>query len=139
MDNIDTFCKIIGIGIDLVEIERIKSAILKHGKNFTERIFTEKEIEYCEKYDNKWARFAAKFSAKEAVGKAFGTGLGKDIAFKDIEIVNEKNGKPRVNLSDNCRKRFDNAENIDIHISISHSREFATAMVVVTEKSNTNS
>ena len=115
-------------GTDIIEIDRIKSSIEENGDNFLNRIYTKKEIEYCESKKNaKYQHYSARFAAKEAVFKALSQ-LLKDkyeISWLDIEIINLENGKPTVTL-------LKKLENIDyIELSISHSRDYAVAMALV--------
>ena len=118
-------------GIDIIEVERIKNSIDELGDAFLNRVFTENEIKYCEsKNRNKYQHYAARFAAKEATFKAISKSLnGKyDIDWKDIEVENDENGRPSINLKSD--KIIDKIEDIDI--SISHCKEYATAMVIVT-------
>src|SRR6056297_2159802 len=89
-----------GIGVDIVEIDRIKEAILKH-KRFKERFFTEDEIGYCEEHKEPWSYYAGRFAAKEAVVKALGTGF-RGFNWKDVEIIKDELGKPEVVLHNNA-------------------------------------
>lgn len=113
-------------GIDIIEISRIKESIDDLSDRFIERVFTDKEIEYCEsKGKSKYQHYAARFAVKEATYKAISEKL-KDkyqIGWKDIEVTNDENGRPKVKI------RGVNTNNIDI--SISHCREYATANVVI--------
>ena len=114
-------------GIDIIEIERIKKSIEETEGKFCERVYTEKEIEYCEsKKAQKYQHYAARFAAKEAVSKAISSNLTSkyDIGWKDIEILNDENGRPYVNIL-NQDVKFDN-----IDISISHCKEYAVASVI---------
>ena len=114
-------------GTDIIEVERIKKAIEKHNDKFLNEIFTDKEIEYCNsKNTMKYQHFAARFAAKEAVFKAISELLKDkyDITWKDIEILNDENSRPYVNLS-----KIDNVKDIDI--SISHIKDYATATCIV--------
>ncbi len=121
-------------GTDIIEIERIKQSIEdnKTGKNFIEKVYTSREIDYCEnKKSQKYQHYAARFAAKEAVFKAISNKLEDkySISWKDIEILNDKQGRPQINING---IDFENFENIDI--SISHCREYAIANVVLLEK-----
>lgn len=112
-------------GTDIIEIERIKKAILEHGENFLEEIYTKKEIEYCNSKNNaKYQHFAARFAAKEAIFKAISSLVENKykLSWKNAEIINDKNGKPNIKLIGI------NIENISIDISISHCKEYAVAM-----------
>ena len=91
-----------GIGIDVVETERIQSSIDEFGDKFIERIFTESEREYCERHVRAALHYAARFAAKEAVSKALGTGIGHDVSFTEIQIVKKPSGEPEVELLGNA-------------------------------------
>ncbi len=115
-------------GTDIIEISRIKQSIEEMQDKFTSKLFTEDEIKYCEsKKTQKYQHYAARFAAKEAVFKAISELLldKYSICWKDIEIINDKQGRPKVNL---IGINTSNIENIDI--SISHCREYAVANVV---------
>lgn len=116
-----------GIGSDIIEIERIKRSISKHGIKFLEKLFTEKEISYCKQHKLSQRHFAGRFAAKEAIAKALGTGIGKMLEWKDIEIINDSFGKPEVFLSEKACKLFHNPT---ILLSISHCKSYATATAV---------
>ena len=93
--------KIYGIGTDIVNIKRMENSIKKHGFNFKKKIFSRKEIIYCEKKRNSSAFYAKRFAAKEAFSKALGTGIRKGISLKNIEISNNPQGKPSILLKGN--------------------------------------
>ena len=115
-------------GIDIIEIERVKQSIEETDGKFCERVYTQKEIEYCEsKNMQKYQHYAARFAAKEAVLKAISELLESkfDIEWKEIEIQNDENGRPYVNIL----KQGIHIDNIDI--SISHCKTYAVASVVV--------
>ncbi len=115
-------------GTDIIEIERIKQSIEETDGKFCERVYTKKEIEYCEsKKAQKYQHYAARFAAKEAVFKAISQFLESnyDIEWKEIEILNDENGRPYVNLLK------DNIILDGIDISISHCKSYAIANVVI--------
>ena len=115
-------------GVDIIEIERVKKCIEETEGKFCERVYTKKEIEYCEsKKTQKYQHYAARFAAKEAVFKAISSNLLNkyDINWIDIEILNDYTGKPYVNILKNDIK-ID-----DIDISISHCKEYAVASVIL--------
>lgn len=119
---------IFGIGTDIIEIKRIKKAI-NRSPRFIERLFTEQELEYYKKKEMKAQHIAGGFSAKEAVLKALGTGL-RGFRWKDIEILRGSAGKPIVRFGGNIKQFMeDNGIGI-IHVTISHSKDFATATAV---------
>ena len=119
---------ILGIGNDIIEIARIEKAI--SNEKFIKRVYTEKEIEIIEKKGNKIASYAGRFSAKEAISKALGTGI-RDFNLTDIEILNDELGKPCVIFKNKLKDRM---VDMKIEISISHSKEYATAVAVMFKK-----
>lgn len=119
----------ISCGTDIIEICRIKESIEEIGQRFLERIYTKNEIEYCEsKRKQKYQHYAARFSAKEAVFKAISKEIKNkyEIEWKNIEVINDCNGRPTINLLD---IKIEGIDSIDI--SISHCKEYAVANVVV--------
>ncbi|MDU3337639.1 holo-ACP synthase [Paraclostridium bifermentans] len=124
---------ILGIGIDIVEIERIEN-ILKNKKRFLNKIFTNEERKYFESKNFRSETIAGNFSAKEAISKAFGTGI-KNFNFDDIEVLRDKNGKPIVKTYNNLRQMCIDYNVLEIQVSISHSENYAVAnaMVIVKE------
>jgi holo-[acyl-carrier protein] synthase len=117
--------RIVGIGVDLVEVARVETAIEKWGERFLKRVFTPVEVEYCELHAARGIHYAARFAAKEAVRKA----TGENLKWTDVEITNEVQGKPVVRLSG--RNLTGETENTRILLSISHTDEYAVAYVVV--------
>lgn len=114
-----------GIGIDIVEIERVRKLIGSNPK-FLKRVFTEGEIAYCRKKRKKWQHFAVRFAAKEAVWKALGKG---GVALKNIEVRNKRNGSPEVKIKG---KNLDNRYNV--FISLTHSSNQAVACAIINGK-----
>ena len=114
-------------GIDIIEIARIKNVLYKHPKRFLEKIFTEYEINYCR---GRSTQLAARFAAKEAAMKALGTGV-RGVGWKEIEVQRLPSGKPFIKLHGRAmeRAKFIGVEKIEL--SISHSKELATAMVIM--------
>ena len=114
-------------GIDIIEIARIKNVLTKHQKRFLEKIFTEYERNYCR---GRSTQLAARFAAKEAAMKALGTGV-RGVGWKEIEVQRLPSGKPYIKLHGraNERAKFIGVEKIEL--SISHSKELATAMVIM--------
>ncbi len=118
----------VNVGNDIIEVERIKESIENLGNKFLNRVFTEKEIEYCEsKNIMKYQHYAARFAAKEAVFKAISKLLENkfEIGWKDVEILNDINGRPYVNILSK------NIETVDIDISISHIKDYAISTAIV--------
>ncbi|MHB9299194.1 holo-ACP synthase [Fusobacterium polymorphum] len=120
---------IVGIGNDIIEIERIEKAISKEG--FKNKIYTQRELENIEKRGNRTETYAGIFSAKEAISKAIGTGV-REFSLTDLEILNDDLGKPYVVVSEKLDKILKTKkEDYQIEISISHSRKYATAMAII--------
>ena len=120
---------IVGIGNDIIEIERIEKAISKEG--FKNKIYTQRELENIEKRGNRTETYAGIFSAKEAISKAIGTGV-REFSLIDLEILNDDLGKPYVVVSEKLDKILKTKkEDYQIEISISHSRKYATAMAII--------
>jgi holo-[acyl-carrier protein] synthase len=125
-NSINTY-NIRGLGTDIIEIQRIKEAIARHGDPFLNRIFTEKEREYCQRYKDATSHFAGRFAAKEAVLKACGKGLHSKITWKEIEILNDAEGKPEVQLPLQLKQGLSLSY---IFLSISHCDAYATATAI---------
>jgi holo-[acyl-carrier protein] synthase len=114
-----------GLGIDIIEVSRIKGIMEKYGDKFFQRILTENEIAYCKKFTNPEVHFAGRFASKEAYSKAIGTGISKDFGWKDIEILNDERGKPYINHT-----RETEFSGFKFEISISHTKDYGCAVVV---------
>ena len=124
--------KIYGIGTDIANINRIKK-LIKNKKSIN-RIFNQKEILKCEKQVNKANCYAKRFAAKEAFSKALGTGVANGINFKEIVVLNEKNGKPYIKLIDKTKKIVDKKlkiKNYKISLSLSDEDKYAVAFVTI--------
>jgi holo-[acyl-carrier protein] synthase len=122
--------RLIGIGIDVVEVDRIADALERHGEAFRDRIFTADERAYCSSQKRPALHYAARFAAKEAVAKAFGTGIGKDLGWLDMEIIRRPSGQPALQLS-GIGKAYAEANGIaEIKISLTHARDYAAANAV---------
>ncbi|PUU95420.1 MAG: holo-acyl-carrier protein synthase [Halanaerobium sp.] len=121
---------ILGTGIDLVKNSRIKDLIEKYEDRFLKKIYTEAEISYCQQKINSAPSFAARFAAKEAVLKALGTGM-RNNSWQDIEVLNDRLGKPEVKLSGSTAVRAQELGVSSIFISISHEKDFSIAQVVM--------
>lgn len=122
---------LIGIGIDVVEVSRIRSSLDEFGDRFLNRIFTECEREYCGKQKRPELHFAARFAAKEAIAKAFGTGIGKEIGWLDMEIGRRATGEPMVQLSDVGAEYAKSRGVTQVMVSLTHAKHYAAANAVV--------
>ncbi|CUO39165.1 holo-ACP synthase [Clostridium perfringens] len=124
---------IIGIGVDIIEIERVRQAI-QNNKNFLSKLFTEREIDYFISRNMNSEVIAGNFAAKEAVSKALGTGI-RGFSFKDIEILRNELGKPEVILHNGANlignKLVRNNNSLRVHLSISHNNSSAIAYSVL--------
>jgi len=122
---------IVGIGIDIIEISRIERMLDEYGNNFANRVFTDNERAYCESKARKSMHYGARFAAKEAFLKALGTGLVDGIAWRDIEVLNNDAGQPEIRCSGVAKVFADNLGVARVHLSISHSKEYAAAIVIL--------
>ena len=122
---------IYGSGIDIIEIKRIQNSLEKYSSRFEKRLFTPGEIAYCRAKAFPARHFAARFAVKEAVLKAFGTGMGGEIAWKDLEVFNEKeSGRPILKITGKGLDLFERLKLKSIHISISHDDKYAIAQAI---------
>ncbi|MDE3109054.1 MAG: holo-ACP synthase [Acidobacteriota bacterium] len=121
---------IVGLGLDIAEIDRIEAAIVRHGQAFINRLFTPGEAEYCERFHNRYERYAARFAAKEAAMKALGTGWRHGIRWRDIEVAREASGRPTLRLAGVAREFADRLGVRNISLSITHSGNWAVAQVI---------
>lgn len=115
----------ISCGTDIIETERIKNAIERNGERFLHTVFTESEVEYCEaRKAQKYQHYAARFAVKEATFKALSDYIKDNFSWTDFEVLKMESGKPKIHL------KYDIDTLIDIDVSISHCKEYATANVV---------
>jgi holo-[acyl-carrier protein] synthase len=120
MDN-----KIIGTGVDITEVKRLRQAIEKWGEEFLNRVFTDEELENAKTRGSLYQHLAGRFAAKEAVFKALGD---KGLTWKDVQVFNDKEGKPYCLIFNGRNKK------IDVHVSISHVKNYAVANAIITQK-----
>ena len=125
-DSRDVF----SVGVDIIEIERIGATLRRHGKRFLQRVYTAKEQDYCR---GRVPELAVRFAAKEAISKALGTGM-RGIAWKEMEILGDKRGKPLVYLHGRAKSRAEELGLFEFAISLSHSRDYAVAFVMAAGK-----
>ena len=122
---------LIGIGTDIVDVERIKNAAEKYGSRFVDRIFTKTEQEYCNSFkEGKFQHYAARFAAKEAFSKAIGTGIARGFKFNEIGVVNDSSGEPYLVLTGATADKWGHAKT---HISLSHTSSLAIAVITLEE------
>jgi len=125
---------VFGVGIDIIEIDRVKKSIDKYGDKFLDKVFTAGEINYCNKKFNKYQHYAARFAAKEAVYKALTSGWKEGLRWKDIEIENDQSGMPSVNTRGKLATFL--ANNLQLKISISHSQNYVTSVAIIFKNSD---
>jgi len=116
---------IVGTGVDITEVRRLRQAVEKWGQSFLGRIFTDAELENAKTRGSLYQHLAGRFAAKEAVFKALGD---KNLNWKDVQVFNDKEGKPYCLIS-NLR-----AKKIEVHVSISHVKTYAVANAIITKK-----
>lgn len=122
---------IVGLGIDIAEVDRMRAAIERRGEALVERVFTPAEIAYCRKHRDPYERFAGRFAAKEAAMKALGTGWRRGIRWLDIEVTRQARGKPTLELRGEARKIAEKLEVKNIVLTITHSGNTALAQVIL--------
>jgi holo-[acyl-carrier protein] synthase len=132
---------ILGVGVDLISVERIEKLLAQFPEKFPEKIFTKNEITKANKIKNSQENFlpralffSKRFAAKEAFSKALGLGIGRGIDFKDIEVENDENGKPQIRILNGkesfIKKHFD-CKNFAIHLSLTDENPMASAFVII--------
>jgi holo-[acyl-carrier protein] synthase len=121
---------IVGLGLDIAEIDRIEAAITRHRASILERLYTPAEVAYCESHRNKFERYAGRFAAKEAAMKALGTGWRRGVRWRDIEIIREPSGKPSLALKGAAKRIADGLGVKNISVTITHSGNLALAEVI---------
>jgi holo-[acyl-carrier protein] synthase len=122
---------ILGIGVDLVEVRRIREAIERSGERFLRRIFTEEEIAYCSDKARKYEHFAARYAAKEAALKALGAGIDRESALRSVGVSHAEDGRPLLRFSGAVQQTAGRLNVTKVHVSISHSDDYAVAQVVL--------
>jgi holo-[acyl-carrier protein] synthase len=122
---------ILGIGVDIVEIDKLRLAMIRRGERLRNRAFTSSEIDYCEGRANKFQHYSARFAAKEAVFKAIGTGWRDGISWQDAEVSNQMNGRPILVLRGRTLELANLMGASKYWISLSHTDQYAVAQVVL--------
>jgi len=122
---------IVGTGIDIAEVRRIRAAIERHGERFLQRVFTPDEIRYCESKANRVERYAARFAAKEAGMKALGTGWNHGVRWRDLEVARQPGGRPALVLHGKAAEFAAKLGATRMALSLTHSAELAMAQVIL--------
>ena len=122
---------IIAIGIDIIEIARVEEVFSRQGERFRKRVFTEAEVNYCERRASRMSSYAARFAAKEAAMKALGTGWSDGVRWRDIEVVRGEKGAPAMHLHGRALERLHEIGARRAHLSLTHSEQIAMAQVIL--------
>jgi holo-[acyl-carrier protein] synthase len=122
--------EIVGIGTDIVECLRIGRMIEQHGELFLLRVYTPREVRYCQGHKHSTEHFAGRWAAKEAILKCLGTGWRRGLSWTDVEVRSENNGKPSVHLGGAAKDQAQQLHLSDILLTISHCRAYATAFAI---------
>jgi holo-[acyl-carrier protein] synthase len=122
---------VLGVGIDIIEVERIQGSYERFGERFLQRVLCPEEVTYCLSHARPAPHLAARFAAKEAISKAFGTGLGVRLGWQDIEVARRESGQPYVIWHGGGRRVFEEAGATHLHLGLSHTRGYAAAVAVL--------
>ncbi len=126
---------ILGMGTDIVDVARIERLLADKREEFLDRVFTPTEVAYCGGKAREGVHFAARFAAKEAFMKAVGTGWAKGVSFNQIGVKNNDEGRPELSVTGEAKKLLDGLSPSFLWVSLSHTREHATATVIIEERS----
>ena len=121
---------IVGMGIDVAEVDRIKAVVEAQAERFLKRVYTPAEVAYCEQFKNKYERYAGRFAAKEAAMKALGTGWSRGVRWVDVEVVRQRGGRPTLALKGEAKNIADRMGVKNIAVSITHTAAQAFAHVI---------
>jgi holo-[acyl-carrier protein] synthase len=122
---------IVGTGIDIAEVQRIRQAIERFGGRFLRRVFTDEEMRYCDSKANRIERYAARFAAKEAAMKALGTGWNHGIRWRDVEVRRQPGGRPTILFHGKAAEFAARLGAVHVALSLSHTAEQAIAQVIL--------
>lgn len=122
---------IVGLGIDQVDIDRVRRAYERHGERFVRRVFTEGERDYARRAADPVPRLSARFAAKEAAAKALGTGIAAGVRFDQLEVTRDEAGAPRLEMHGRAAEIARRLGIASVHLSITHTPQSATAIVIL--------
>lgn len=122
---------IVSIGVDIIELSRIRDVLSRFGERFLARVLTEGEQSYCARKRDPVPSLAGRFAAKEAVAKALGTGISAGVGWRDIEVVRDQWGPPRIELHRRAAERAKELGAARVHFSLTHGRDAAVAVAVL--------
>jgi len=131
MPEIPSGTNVIGVGIDTIEVSRIKDSMERHGEHFLNKIFTPNERTYCDDKSDSAPFYATRFAAKEAMAKAFRTGMGKDFGWLDSEIIHGMEGEPFIKLSQSGQAMLNQVGASKVLVSLTHLSTVASAVVIL--------
>tara|TARA_B110000305_G_scaffold98152_1_gene110758 strand:+ start:3139 stop:3549 length:411 start_codon:yes stop_codon:yes gene_type:complete len=131
MPEIPSGTNVIGVGIDTIEVSRIKDSMERHGEHFLNKIFTPNERTYCDDKSDSAPFYATRFAAKEAMAKAFRTGIGKDFGWLDSEIIHGMEGEPFIKLSQSGQAMLNQVGASKVLVSLTHLSTVASAVVIL--------
>ena len=126
---------IVGTGVDLAEVHRIRASVERFGERFVRRIYTDAEIAYVERKANRYERYAARFAAKEAGAKALGTGISRGVSWLEIEVIRQPGGRPTLQFHGRAAQVAARLGAVRIALSITHTADLAMASVVLESES----
>lgn len=121
---------IVGMGIDVAEVDRIRTVVEAQAERFLKRVYTPAEVAYCEQFKNKYERYAGRFAVKEAAMKALGTGWSRGVRWVDVEVVRQRGGRPTLELKGEAKNIADRMGVKHIAVSITHTSAQAFAQVI---------
>ena len=131
MPEIPPGTNVVGVGIDQIEVSRIRDSFAKHGDHFLKKIFSEKEQSYCQDKADPAPCLAARFAAKEAVSKALGTGFGAEFGWLDAEIIHGDAGEPVIRLNQKAKRLLESKGGSRALVSLTHLESVASSIVVL--------
>ncbi len=127
---------IYGIGVDILELDRLRKYYNRYGLRFFKRIMTEKEYNYCLSYKDPIPHFGARITIKEAFSKALGTGIMVNMGWKQLEVLNDERGKPSIKLNARIYENFPILKDAVLHCSVSHSEKSVVGFVIIELKTH---
>lgn len=122
---------LVGLGADLIEVERVRGVLERQGRRFLERVFTEEEQAYCAGKAHPHKHYAARFAAKEAVSKCFGTGIGAELGWRSVSVYHGERQQPLVRLDERGRALLRQVGATDVHLTLSHTETMALAVAAL--------
>lgn len=125
---------VIGVGIDMIEVARIRQSMVRFGERFLQRVFCPEELAYAQNQKFPEIHLAVRFAAKEAASKACGTGIGDRLDWRDMEVIRQERGAPRLRWHGRALKLLSSLGVTDTHVSLTHTRDLGAAVVILTRR-----